>query len=249
MDDAIRIRVAAGGAELAREACGLFAETVAAAVASRGQAFVSLAGGSTPRSAYALLAATHRDAVDWNRVHVIAGDERDVPRDHPDRNERMIREALLDRIPSAADRLIEWPIGEGSPEEVATRMDARIREAFRVPDGEIPPFDLVLLGLGADGHTASLFPGSPALEERRRIAVANPVPSLGVTRYTLTYPVIEAARRVVFLVAGTTKAEVVRRVLVEGKASGYPAARARSRRGETVWALDRAAASALPSGT
>ncbi len=238
--------MAGDAAALAREACEFLVESVTAAVAERGQAFVALAGGSTPRAAYAQLAAAHGRSVPWERVRFMAGDERDVPRDHADRNERMIRDAFLDHVAAAAGRLLEWPIGEGPAEDVATRMEKRMREVAGTSGNEVPILDLVLLGLGRDGHTASLFPGSPALEERSRIAVANPVPSLGVTRYTLTYPAIEAARRVAFLVAGTDKAEVVARVVENGPASGVPAGRARSRRGDTVWLLDRAAASALP---
>jgi 6-phosphogluconolactonase len=246
MNGSLRVRVAGDAAALAREAGRLIVETVAAAVTARGRALVALAGGSTPRGAYSWLPATAGDPFPWERVLFLAGDERDVPRDHADRNERMFREAFLDRVPAAAGRLLEWPVGLGSSDEVASRMEADIRRVSASPPGTVPVFDLVLLGLGSDGHTASLFPGSPALDERSRIAVANPVPSLGATRYTLTFPVIEAASRVVFLVAGAEKAGVAARVLAEGPASGFPAGRARSRDGETVWILDRPAASRLP---
>jgi 6-phosphogluconolactonase len=227
---------------LAREASRLFVETVADAVSRRGRAFVALAGGSTPRRAYEVLAEGGHALVPWERVLLVAGDERDVRREDPDRNERMIREALLDRVPAARDRLLEWPVGAAPPDEAALRMEEALRAAFEAEEVAVPRFDLVLLGLGADGHTASLFPGTAALAERRRLAVANPVPAKGGLRYTLTFPVFEAARRVVFLVAGKEKAGVVRLILEEGERSGFPAARARSREGETLWLLDRAAA-------
>jgi 6-phosphogluconolactonase len=211
-------------------------------VSRRGRAFVALAGGSTPRRAYEILAEEAEALVPWERVLLVAGDERDVPREDPDRNERMIREALLDRVPGARDRLLEWPSGEAPPDEAALRMEEALRAAFDAEAGAIPRFDLLLLGVGADGHTASLFPGTAALAERRRLAVANPVSAKGGVRYTLTFPVIEAAHRVVFLVAGSEKAVVVRQILDQGERSGFPAARARSRAGETLWLLDRAAA-------
>lgn len=233
---------------LAREASRLFVETVAEAALRRGRAFVALAGGSTPRRAYEILAREGAAIVPWERVLLVAGDERDVPREHPDRNERMIREALLVGVPAARDRVVEWPVGEATPDEVALRMEARIRSAFEAEEGAVPRFDLVLLGLGADGHTASLFPGTAALDERLRLAVANAVPAKGAVRYTLTFPVFEAARRIVFLVAGEEKAGVVRRILDEGERSGFPAARARARDGETIWLLDRVAARERPSG-
>lgn len=238
----MRTRIVPDAETLAREASRLFVETVAEAVSRRGRAFVALAGGSTPRRAYEILAEEGEALVPWERVVLVAGDERDVPRSHPDRNERMIREALLDRVSAARDRLLEWPVGEAPPDEAALRMEAWLRAAFEAAEGTVPRFDLVLLGLGADGHTASLFPGTGALDERRRLAVANPVPATGGVRYTLTFPVFEAARRIVFLVAGDEKAGVVRRILDEGERSGFPAARARSREGETLWLLDHAAA-------
>lgn len=236
--------IAADEESFAEKACDLFVETVASAVAERGRAFVALAGGSSPRPVYERL-ARHDRPLPWERVVLVAGDERDVPEDHEDRNERMIRRSLLSDPSSASARLVSWPVGEALPETVAARMETELRTAFTIPAGVIPRFDLVLLGLGSDGHTASLFPGTRALEERSRVAVANPVPSLGVVRYTLTYPVIEEARRVAFLVAGSGKAEVMRRIVSKGLASGYPAARARPRDGETFWILDRKAASGL----
>lgn len=238
----MRKRILPDSEALAREASRLFVETVAGAVSHRGRAFVALAGGSTPRRAYEILTKEGEALVPWERVLLVAGDERDVPRSHPDRNERMVREALLDRVAAARDRLLEWPVGDSSPDEAALRMEKALRAAFEIEEGAVPRFDLVLLGLGTDGHTASLFPGTAALEERRRLAVANPVPAKGGVRYTLTFPVFEAARRIVFLVAGEEKAGVVRRILDRGERSGCPAARARSREGETLWLLDRAAA-------
>jgi 6-phosphogluconolactonase len=238
----MRTRIVPDPETLAREASRLFVETVAEAVSRRGRAFVALAGGLTPRRAYEVLAEEGKARVPWERVLLVAGDERNVPREDPDRNERMIRESLLDRVPAARDRLLEWEAGELPPGEVALRMEEALRAAFEAEAGAIPRFDLVLLGVGADGHTASLFPGTAALEERDRLAVANPVPPTGGVRYTLTFPVFEAARRVVFLVAGAEKAGVVRRILDQGERSGFPAARARARDGETLWLLDRAAA-------
>lgn len=240
------MRVLADAAAVAEAAAALFAEAVAGAIAARGRAFVSLAGGSTPKAAYALLGDPSRGSVPWADATLVLGDERAVPRDHPESNARMIEATLLRNLPPSARRLLGWETdAEGGPEEVATRMAAALRAAFGSGADEIPRFDLVLLGLGADGHTASLFPGSPALTERRRLAVANPVPPPVGLRYTLTFPVLEAARRAVFLVSGRGKAETVRRVLEAGADSALPASRPVALDGETTWLLDEAAASRL----
>lgn len=239
------MRVLADAAAVAEAVAVLFVETILGAVAARGRAFVSLSGGSTPKAAYALLGGPSRGAVPWADATLVVGDERAVPRDHPESNARMIEETLLAAVPPEAGRVLRWETEAGSPGAVAARMESALRAALGSREDKVPRFDLVLLGLGADGHTASLFPGSPALEERRRIAVANPVPPPIGLRYTLTFPVLEAARRAVFLVAGREKAETVRRVLEDGTASALPASRPVALDGETIWLLDEGAASRL----
>jgi 6-phosphogluconolactonase len=199
---------------------------------------VALAGGSTPRTAYELLATEYADRLFWSHTHVFFGDERPVPPDHPDSNHRMAEEAMLSYvIPASVHRMQ----GEIPPEKAAATYEKELREFFAGP----PLFDLVLLGLGPDGHTASLFPRSPALEETERYAVANPVEKLATERLTLTLPVINAAREIVFLVSGEDKAEAVAEVLRgETEPRKYPAKLVKPRE-DSLWLLDRAAAELL----
>jgi 6-phosphogluconolactonase len=240
----LRLRVAEDAAGLAASAAREFAARAARAVRERGRFAVALAGGSTPRAAYELLAREHASEVDWRRVHFFFGDERPVPPDHPDSNYRMAQEALLSRVPAGSVHRMR---GELAPGEAARRYEEELRSFFA---GEkVPRFDLILLGLGEDGHTASLFPHTEALDETARLVAANPVPKLGVTRITLTLPVINAARAVVFLVSGESKAEALRAVL-EGPADSrsYPASLVQPGSGELLWLADRPAATLFNRG-
>ena len=203
---------------------------------------VALAGGSTPRRLYETLAApSFRARIPWDRVHVFWGDERCVPPDHPDSNYRMARESLLDMVPLPAEN-IHRVRGELQPEAAAQAYTEELQEFF---DASWPVFDLVLLGMGKDGHTASLFPGSDALRETER-------PVVGVTaqyqdrparRVTLTPSAINAARQVLFLATGAGKAETLRAVL-EGphQPDVLPAQVVRPTDGQLLWLLDAAAA-------
>jgi 6-phosphogluconolactonase len=199
-----------------------------------------LAGGSTPKATYEILARDYADRIDWSKVHVFFGDERTVPPDHEDSNYRMAREALLNHVPVGS---IHRMRGELPPDEAAAAYEEELREFFGAEG--LPRFDLILLGIGGDGHTASLFPETSALEVHDRWVVANPVPKLDTTRITLTIPVINAARSVVFLVAGEDKAEALKEIL-EGDADPreYPA-RLIQPPGGPDWMLDRTAAGAL----
>ncbi|CAA9432117.1 MAG: 6-phosphogluconolactonase, eukaryotic type, partial [uncultured Rubrobacteraceae bacterium] len=209
----------------------------AEAIAERGRFAVALAGGSTPKATYEVLARDHAGGVDWPNVHVFFGDERTVPPDHGDSNYRMAREALLDHVPVG---FVHRMRGELPPDEAAASYEGELNEFF---GGEPPALDLVMLGIGEDGHTASLFPQTPALEATDRLVVANPVPKLKTTRLTLTAPVLNVARQVVFLVAGEGKAEALAEIL-EGDADprAYPAKLVRPPGGPT-WMVDRAAGS------
>ena len=227
----------AGG--LAEAAARAFVEEATGAIAERGRFAVALAGGSTPKATYEVLARDHAGDVDWPNVHVFFGDERTVPPDHEDSNYRMAREALLDHVPVGSVHRMR---GELPPDEAAASYEGELIVFF----GEVPPvLDLVMLGIGEDGHTASLFPETPALGVTDRLAVANPVPKLDTTRLTLTVPVLNAAREVRFLVAGAGKAETLAEIL-EGDADPreYPAKLVRPP-GGPIWMVDHAAASAL----
>jgi 6-phosphogluconolactonase len=227
----MRFRVHRDPSALSRDAAKRFAEAGREALAERGRFAVALAGGRTPSTAYRILATDLRDAVDWTRTHAFFSDERCVPPEYPDSNFRMARETLLDHVPAIAYRVR----GEAEPESAALEYESLLRGFF----GEEPSFDLVLLGMGADGHTASLFPGSRALSiEDRWVAAVNDAPG-GIARVTLTFPVLLQARAVLVLAAGPEKAEALREVLRGSYAPGrFPAQRLREASGDVLWLVD-----------
>jgi 6-phosphogluconolactonase len=211
-----------------------------AALATQGPFRVSLSGGSTPKTLYELLASDEfRALFPWPRVHWYWGDERFVPYDHPDSNYRMTREAMLAKAPAPAQNIHPIPTN-GTPEDAAQRYERTLQEAYGATtlDPQRALFDITLLGLGPDGHTASLLPGEPVLNERDRwvAAVSQGRPEV---RITMTYPVIESSRRVAFLVAGREKAEIFSAIRTGN--SQVPAARVRPV-GELFWFVDQAAA-------
>jgi 6-phosphogluconolactonase len=211
-----------------------------AALAAKRPFRVSLSGGSTPKTLYGLLASdAFRARFPWPFVSWYWGDERFVPRDHPESNYRMVRDAMFSKAPVPPENIHPVPV-EGPPAEAAERYEAILQDAYgaSILDPRRPLFDLTLLGLGADGHTASLLPGDPVLDERKRwvAAVSHGRPEI---RITTTYPVIESSRRVAFLVAGPEKAAILR--AIRTGASQPPAARVRPV-GELVWFVDQAAA-------
>lgn len=228
---------------LAQAVAERFVARAAEAVAARGRFAVALAGGTTPRAAYALLALPDYAArVDWARVHVFWGDERCVPPEHPDSNYRMARQALLAHVPIPAENVHRLR-GELEPQRAAEAYERKLRRFFA---GGPPTFDLVLLGLGRDGHTASLFPGAAALGETERWAVAHYVESLGVWRLTLTPVLFNAAAEVIFIVAGADKAEPLRQVLCgPHQPHLLPAQAVRPLHGSLGWLVDAAAAARL----
>lgn len=225
--------------ELANEAARSFVEAAEAAVAERGRFTVVLAGGSTPEATYEALARDYADRGFWHNTHVFFGDERTVPPEDEDSNYRMARESLLDHIQTASVYRMR---GEITPEMAAAEYERDLQGFF---GGGAPVFDLILLGIGDDGHTASLFPNTPALDVDDRWVAANPVQKLDTERLTLTVPVLNAARAVWFLVAGESKAGAVAGIL-EGGADPreYPSKLVRPK-GGPVWRLDRTAASGL----
>lgn len=202
---------------------------------------IALAGGSTPQPIYQQLARS--DSVDWSNVQVFFGDERTVGPDHEDSNYRMAEESLF-RVAGIPDENVFRIRGELDPEEAARLYEQQIKQVFNATGHEAPRFDLILLGMGADGHTASLFPNTPALDEYSRLVVANPVPQKDTIRITLTYPVLNAAHQVVFLVTGEDKAPALREVMFAG-CNVPPAGRLEPDRGSVIWFLDAEAGSQL----
>lgn len=231
---------------VADRAAEMIIESAAAATRDRGRFVLALAGGSTPEKAYARLAqADYRDRIDWTKILVFMGDERFVPADDPRSNFGMARRALLEHVPIPAGNVFPVPTTLPTPDEAAAAYAATIAEALGAPaNGPAPKFDLILLGLGDDGHTASLFPGMPALHEMGRWVVASPPGVLPppVDRVTFTYPVLNAALKVLFLVTGEKKAKMLREVLAGGPAEVHPAAGVRPTDGELVWLADEPAA-------
>jgi 6-phosphogluconolactonase len=227
-------------AALSRAAAELVAEIAEAAVATRGRFTMALSGGRTPEALYRMLAGEYRDRMPWGETHLYFGDERCVPPTDPDSNYRMADAALVSRVPGLEGRTHRIE-GELGGVKASSRYDAVLRGAFTDP---ATTFDLVLLGMGPDGHTASLFPGSPALDERDRWAVATEAPATMTTRerVTLTYPVLAAARVVLFLCAGADKRERLASVLAEtGRPDApFPASRMTARE-RLVWLVDDAA--------
>jgi 6-phosphogluconolactonase len=241
----IDLRVFADGAELARAAAEEFTHLAEEAIRARGRFSVALSGGSTPRRLFALLAdpkEPFRDRIDWRAVHLFWGDERHVPPDHPESNFRMAREALLDRAEIPAENVHRVRGEEHDAARAASLYEEELRSFFR----GAPRFDLVLLGLGADAHTASLFPGTAAVHEHERWVVAPWVEKLGTFRITLTPAVFDRAAAVIFLVQGPEKAGALRAVLAaERDPDQLPAQAVRPLDGEILWLVDRAAASGL----
>lgn len=240
----VRAEIFEEPAELVEHATQYLAAIIERAAAERGKVAVALAGGNTPRPVYQRLAhPPYRERLPWSVIDFFLGDERLVPPDHPESNYRMIREAFTPVL--SLMRLHRVPTERGA-EDAASAYEAMIRSYFGIEPGQFPRFDLVLLGLGTDAHIASLFPRTPALRERERIVVANPVPQLRTTRITLTPPVILLARKVLVLVAGRDKAAAVRNALeAPDDVDQVPAHLLRQATGEVTWLLDRAAAAEL----
>jgi 6-phosphogluconolactonase len=235
--------------ELAAKAALAVARAATENIRHRGRFTLVLSGGSTPRATYERLAEGDGEAaLDWTRTFFFFGDERHVPHDDPQSNYRMARESLLARAPIASEQVLPIATALPTAAECATAYAADLQRFFAHPPGAMPIFDLVLLGLGDDGHTASLFPAASALAVADTSVTWSPPGTLPppVDRITLTYPAINAARQVVFLVAGANKAEALADVLERhAPAQRRPAAGVRPAAGRLTWLVDEAAAGQL----
>lgn len=229
--------------ELAEKAAARILEAAREAIGDHGNFTIALAGGSTPRPLYTLLA---KSDADWKKWIFFFGDERDVPADDEQSNLRMAKETLFHAIPPEHRSVVAWPTGSGERASVAEAYAERLRRHFGSDSLVVPRFDLILLGMGSDGHTASLFPGTAALNETERLAVSNFVPKLNVWRYTLTFPVINNASRIILLVSGSDKAATLRNVIRgERRIEELPAQGIAPHHGELLWIVDAAAAELL----
>ena len=248
MSSSVEIRTLTTPQELFAAAAEEVVRTANEAVTQRGRFTIALAGGSTPKSLYNLLATNARTALPWDRMFFFWGDERHVPPTDPESNYRMVEEAMLSKIPVAAGNVFRIKAENPDAAAAAEDYEQTLRKFFALESGQFPRFDLILLGMGPDGHTASLFPGTAALQEKSRLVVANWVEKMKTHRISLTLPVLNAARCVTFLVSGTDKATVLRTVLEENvPPEQYPAKLVKPSDGKLIWLIDRAAASQLTS--
>jgi 6-phosphogluconolactonase len=237
------IRILNTPADLFLAAAEEFAALAAQAVQSHGRFTVALSGGSTPKSLYSLLASGSIPDIPWDKTFLFFGDERFVSPDHPDSNYRMVHETgLFSKVFN--DQVFRVPTEEKDPDIAARDYEQTLQKFFNLKPGEFPRFDLILLGLGPDGHTASLFPATAALNEKNRVVVANWVEKFHSYRITFTLPVLNHAACDMFLVSGKDKADMVRQVLVD-KNADLPSQKVYPEDGRLLWLLDAAAGSGL----
>lgn len=237
------IEVLPAPAELFHAAAEEFVRIGRSAISERGRFTVALSGGSTPRSLYSLLAKDHAD-FDWDHTFLFFGDERPVPPDHTDSNYRMVNEALLSKVQLPGKNIYRVLAELPNAAAAAAGYEEKLRNFFRLTPGEFPHFDLILLGLGPDGHTASLFPDSAGLKEQSRLVIANWVEKFKTHRITFTFPVLNHTTDVMFLASGADKADMVREILEGHHTPPFPAQEIQPE-GRLVWMLDEAAAAKL----
>lgn len=232
----------------AKKAAQVIMETTSAAIEKKGKATWALCGGRTPKSVFPLLTEPYyRDRIDWKNVIVGWGDERCVPPDHADSNYKLAMDCLLSRVPIPASNILRMPGEMSSPLEAAKSYEQSLKLLFRF-DRPFPKFDLMLLGMGEDGHTASLFPGTDALDEKEKWVVGHHVEKVSSNRITLTFPVLNNARTILILCPGENKATVVRDVFWEqAPRNRYPIQRVKPAEGKLIWLIDKPAASKLTS--
>lgn len=244
------LRVVQDPAALSRTAAEEFVRLAAESVRERGRFAVALAGGNTPRAAYEQIASMWEEApggpIDWTGVHLFWGDERHVPPDDPQSNFRLAKESLIERVPIPLANVHPIPAANPDAREAASRYEREIREFFELQTNAMPRFDLVLLGMGPDGHIASIFPDTEAVEEATRLVMGNPVKTLHTWRITLTLPVLNAAAHVVILVSGREKAPALRRVLHGPHDPPLLPAERLAPNGTLLWLADREAAGVPP---
>jgi 6-phosphogluconolactonase len=251
MPPAIEIKyyVFPDGETLSHQAAAHLTARLTQSIQERGRARIALSGGNTPRRMLELLGdpeAEFRSQIPWQQLEIFFVDERAVPPEDAESNYRMVREALLDKVPIQAVQVARMP-GELNPQRAAALYETEIRMRFRLEGAEIPRFDVVALGMGDDGHAASLFPHTGAIDALGRIVVANHVPQKNAWRITLSWPVLNQARGVFFLVQGSDKAEVLERVLTGPfDPKLLPSQLIRPASGKLTLFLDSAAAALLP---
>ena len=241
------IIIAQDANELNRIAAEKFVSAAQKAIAENGKFSVALAGGSTPKSLYKLLASEEfRSRIDWQKVFFFFGDERSVMPDADESNFRMANESILETLQISPENIFRWQTELGDMEKAVENYVEKIREFFDLRESELPEFDLILLGMGDDGHTASLFPGTEGLRETKRIAIVNFVEKFDTNRLTFSFPTINNASNVIFLISGANKADVLKEVL-EGASQPerLPSQNVNPKNGKLLWLIDAPAAARL----
>ena len=222
-------------------------EIIERAVQDRKKCMIALSGGSTPRKLYERLATPEFvSRIPWESTYWFFGDERHVPPDHDDSNYKMASDSLLSKVPIPHGNIYRIMTEKPDPPSIAAQYELTIMKAFNLAPGELPVFDLMFLGIGTDGHTASLFPRSEALQVTKRMATANNIPETEDWHVTMTFPVINESKNILFLVAGEDKAEALRQVLEEqSNPEEFPAKLVRQKRGFQLWLIEKSAAALL----
>lgn len=236
------LRILKNATDLFEAAAAEFATQASAAVRATGKFTVALSGGSTPKALYSLLAT--KPGIPWDRIYFFWGDERHVPPNHPESNYRMANQALLSKVPARAENIFRIHSEEKDASAAALQYEQTLKDFFHLSPGAFPRFDLIFLGVGPDGHTASLFPGTSALNENRRLVVANWVPKFNTDRITFTFPLLNAAACVIFLLSGADKAATLQEVL-ENKSANLPSQKVCPVNGKLIWMVDEPAARTL----
>ena len=231
-------------ADLFQAAAEEFIRVGNTAIAARGRFTVALSGGSTPKSLYSLLAANYSD-FSWNQTFLFFGDERHVPPGDPDSNYRMVNESLLKKISIPTENVFRVKAENPDAAAAAADYNRQLIRFFGLKPNQFPRFDVIFLGLGPDGHTASLFPGSEGLKEKSKLVISNWVEKFKTYRISFTYPVLNNAAEVIFLVSGPDKGDMVKQVLEGDNQPPLPAQQVQPENGELIWMLDQAAASKL----
>lgn len=250
MAHSTEIRIVADSASLFKAAAEEFVSQATKAVEGQNRFTVALSGGSTPRGLFSLLATTYRDRFPWDQMFFFWGDERHVPPDNAESNYRMVNESMLSKVPVPSKNVFRVPAEDPDANHAAETYEQTVRQFFGLPAGAFPRFDLILLGMGPDGHTASLFPDSSAVQEKERLVVATWVEKFKTDRITFTAPLINRAKVVMFLIAGADKAAALREVL-EGNQPPklYPSKLIHPTDGRSIWLVDKAAAAELSRKT
>jgi 6-phosphogluconolactonase len=246
MSPAPQVRILPSKEELFRVAAEVFCALGSQAIRERGRYTVALSGGSTPRGLHQELVTNFSTHLPWDKVFFFWGDERHVPPDFPESNFRMAKETLLSKLPIPTENVFRMRGELPDANQGAALYEQTLREFFHPAPSQFPRLDFILLGIGSDGHTASLFPGTRALEEKQHFVVGNWVEQHSTWRITLTYPVLNNAANVMFLVEGSGKAEIVRKALKD-PAANLPSQKVLPVNGELMWYLDQAAAEVQPA--